>query len=261
MAPTAKVQKPAGEKKKASTKGKNVDLGCGIMRYSHSQNFKRKALYRFVGKKTKAPAKPKVSVTVTKKIGGASNGGERIVRLRKPKSYYPTKPRVAKRAAKQLNKNHTRNTRKAMTPGRVLIMLAGRHQAKRVVLLKVLKSGLLLVTGPFFLNGCPMRRVSQRYVIATRTHIDLGKLQVPEHIDDKYFKRVSLKSKNNKEGEIFATKKESYVPTEQRKADQKAIDKAVREAIRRRKDKKTMYQYLKALFRLKSSQYPHMMKF
>lgn len=261
MAPTGKVQKPASGAKKVSLKGKNAPLACGIMRYSKSQNFKRRAAFRFVGKKTKAPAKAKKMLTVTKKIGGAKNGGERVVKLTKPKASYPTKPAVAKRPSKQLFKNHVRNTRKAMTPGRVLIMLAGRHQAKRVVLLKVLKSGLLLVTGPYFLNGCPMRRVSQRYVIATRTHIDLGKFKVPEHINDKYFKRQVAKKQKAGEGEIFATKKAQYVLADQRKADQKVIDQEVRQAIRKRKDKSTMYQYLKALFRLKSSQYPHRMKF
>lgn len=261
MAPTGKVQKPASGAKKVSLKGKNKELACGIMRYSKSQNFKRRALYRFIGKKTKAAPQPKKVLTVTKKIGGASNGGQRVVKLVKPKSYYPTKARVAKRPTKQLNKNHVRNTRKTMTPGRVLIMLAGRHQAKRVVLLKVLKSGLLLVSGPFFLNGCPLRRVSQRYVIATRTHIDLGKFKVPENINDKYFKRQVAKKSKMGEGEIFATKKATYELVEQRKADQKVVDKAVREAIRKRKDKSVMYQYLKALFRLKSSQFPHRMKF
>ncbi|XP_055698410.1 60S ribosomal protein L6 [Phlebotomus papatasi] len=261
MAPTETAKNPVKKGAKKTNKAKNYDLGCGIMRYSHSQNFKRKALFRFKGKKTPKATKPKVAITVTKKIGGANNGGERVVKLQKPKSYYPTKPRVQKRPARRLFRNHVRKTRKSMVPGRVLILLAGRHQAKRVVLLKVLSSGLLLVTGPYFLNGCPMRRISQRYVIATKTVVNLGKFKLPEHINDKYFKRAAKKKTRRAEGDIFAQKKEQYVPSEQRKEDQKTVDTAVKVALRKRKDKNLIAQYLKALFRLQSSQYPHRMKF
>ncbi|GAB0093735.1 60S ribosomal protein L6 [Sergentomyia squamirostris] len=261
MAPTESVKKPVKKATKKTLKSKNYDLGCGIMRYSHSQNFKRKALFRLKGAKTRKAAKPKVAITVTKKIGGANNGGERVVKLQKPKAYYPTKPRVQKRSAKRLFKNHVRKTRKSMVPGRVLILLAGRHQAKRVVLLKVLPSGLLLVNGPYFLNGCPMRRVSQRYVIATKTVVNLGKFKVPEHVNDKYFKRAAKKKNRRTEGDIFAAKKEAYVPSDQRKEDQKTVDNAVKAALRKRPDRNLMSQYLKALFRLQSSQYPHRMKF
>ena len=68
------------------------------------------------------------------------------------------------------------------------------------------------LAGPFKINGCPLRRVNQRFVVATSTSIDLSGAKLPEKIDDAYFRRARKEKKGaaKKEGDIFEAKKESY---------------------------------------------------
>lgn len=265
MAPAVKSGKSAvaakGAKPSKFRKAINFDLGGGIMRYSRNQQYNRKALWRQKSELKPKVAVPKKPITVVKKIGGAKNGGERVVSLQKKTDVLFTKDRVTARPTKGTFSVHKRNTRKSIIPGRVVILLAGKHKGKRVVVLKVLQSGLLLINGPFSLNSCPLRRVSQRYVIATQTRVKLDNVVIPEHINDLYFRRQLLKNQNRGEGDIFAAKKPKYEATEQRRADQLAVDKAVRTAISQHKDKRILFQYLRSYFALSSSQYPHRLSF
>lgn len=264
--PTKAAAKPAAkDAPKKKSRVRNRDLGNGIVRFSKAKMFHKKAVYRFLGKKTPKTARPKKPVSIVKPIGGEKNGGTRVVFLKKRKAFYPTQNKLKRTHYKKTFSKHVRYTRSKMEPGRVLILLAGRHKGKRVVLVKVLSSGLLLVTGPFKYNACPLRRISQRYAIATATKLDISSVKVPEHLDDKYFKKNKKSTKRSvkrKEGEdIFSAKKEKYAASDARKADQKTVDSALMEVIKKHPDRKILRQYFQTMFGLRSSQYPHRMRF
>jgi large subunit ribosomal protein L6e len=88
--------------------------------------------------------------------------------------------------------------RPSLQPGAILIVLAGRFRGKRVVYLKNLGNGVLLVTGPFRINGVPLRRVNARFVIATSTKVDLAGVDT-DKFDEKYFAREKESKKSNEE--------------------------------------------------------------
>lgn len=92
--------------------------------------------------------------------------------------------------------------RPTLVPGAVLILLAGRFRGKRVILLKNLSQGVLLVSGPFKVNGVPLRRVNARYVIATSQKVDLSGIdqkKVDEVAGDKYFAQEKSDKKKGEE--------------------------------------------------------------
>ncbi|KYN17603.1 60S ribosomal protein L6 [Trachymyrmex cornetzi] len=171
------------------------------------------------------------------------------------------KKAAAAPAATKCFHEHRRYLRPTLTPGTICILLAGPHKGKRVVYLKQLKSGLLLITGPFLINACPLRRVSQNYVIVTSSKLNIKGTKLLGHINDDYFKRKHDKRAKKEEGDIFSKRKEEYKPSDQRKANQKIVDKMVIDAIKKHPDKKLLFTYLSAMFGLRSSQYLHRMKF
>jgi large subunit ribosomal protein L6e len=74
------------------------------------------------------------------------------------------------------------------------------------------------------INGVNLRRVSQAYVIATSTKVDVAGVSIPESVNDSYFVK-SKAAKSTKEGEFFGEGKEKKAFPEERKSEQKVCVK------------------------------------
>jgi large subunit ribosomal protein L6e len=238
-----------------------------IPKYSRHQMFTRSKKNIIMKKVKEGTLKPKNIAKPTKTVAAL-----------KKKPYGKTKrevtifPKLSKNVstvpARRRVKN-TRNTtaparvRSSITPGTVLIVLAGKYAGKRVVALKALTSGLILVTGPFKLNGVPITRVNQRYVIATSTKVDISKVSVPEKLDDTYFaaKKVKKAKKTEVQTESLLVKKEAEpkkTVTDEFKQFQQTVDEPILATV---KKVEHLEGYLSTLFSLKKGQMPHDMKF
>ncbi|KAK5163825.1 ribosomal protein L6e-domain-containing protein [Cryomyces antarcticus] len=194
----------------------------------------------------------------TKKFGK----GEREVphHSQKAPKYYPaedeSKPKKARKTVRPAK------LRSSLQPGAVLILLAGRFRGKRVILLKHLSQGVLLVTGPFKVNGVPLRRVNARYVIATSTKVDIS------GVDEKVIEKVgggdyfTKDKKSKKEGEeAFFKQGEKPEPKKidsSRAEDQRSVDKALLSNI---KKEPLLLSYLSSTFSLQKGDRPHQMAF
>merc|ERR1711879_561239 len=147
---------------------RNKELAPGIGRYSRSAIYKKRALYKRKKTGVKKVLKDEAK-TKTKEIGGDKNGGSRVVPVQRESRYYPTED--VRRPLAHRKKPKMAKLRQSITPGTVLVLLAGHHRGKRVIFLKQLASGLLLVTGPFKVNGVPMRRVAQSMLLPPRQRL------------------------------------------------------------------------------------------
>ena len=154
---------------------RSKELVPGVGRLSRSQVAARRGLHKGL-KKSDKPAPAATPESVEKPVGGDKNGGKRLVPTSKAPRFYPAED--VRQPKKSRKSPKAPSLRSSITPGTLLILLAGRFRGKRVVFLKRLESGLLLVTGPFKVNGVPLRRVNQAYVIATSTKLELGDFEV-----------------------------------------------------------------------------------
>mmetsp|Transcript_5372 Transcript_5372/g.7376 ORF Transcript_5372/g.7376 Transcript_5372/m.7376 type:complete len:197 (-) Transcript_5372:90-680(-) len=189
-------------------------------------------------------------------IAGPKKAAKAAATTGKSSRYYPADD-VKRPLPSRKNKKNPPNIRSSITAGAVLILLAGRFRGKRVVCLKSLESGLLLVSGPYKINGVPLRRVHPAYIIATSTKVDVSGVDVSS-IDDAYFARVPPSAEEGEEEFFAGDDPKPAIVSDQRKADQKKVDAALIKAV----DAEPMLKgYLSARFSLTKGDKPHKMVF
>jgi large subunit ribosomal protein L6e len=145
----------------------------------------------------------------------------------------------------------------------VVILLSGPNRGRRVVVLKKLSSGNLLVTGPHSLNGVSLGRVNPAYVLATTTSVSLA--GVTANVDDSFFKRgkrftknelknaSEIRNKQAEEGKAHEAKFRAELKTVQ-----KAVDSALLANI---KKVEHLGGYLSTRFTLSNNSRPHELAF
>jgi len=231
--------------KKSSKSGprntRNPELIRGVRKFGSSTTAKKAFRFKHVAKGLGKSQPKKVKSTRQSTLGRYYSAEDVKVPLR---SHKP--------------KKSVTKLRKSLKPGTVVVLLAGRFRGKRVVFLKQLQSGLLLVTGPYKVNGVPLRRVNQAYVIATSTTVDVSKADVSK-INDQFFAKDSSNKSKSKDGEAFFNKDEKKnAPSDTRKSEQKRVDTVLLASL---KSNPVLRQYLNAKFSLRNGQRPHLLKF
>lgn len=175
----------------------NYTLRKGLRRYSPSALSKFRLRPKLHKPQAVAAAAPTTVVpAVVKPASTKDKKHYKIAKIPTMRNVLPLNDR-----RKRIHRSWVRNPpklRNSIKAGTVLIMLAGRYRGRRVVFLKQLPSGLLLITGPFKINGVPLRRVSQNYVIATTTKVPLKDLKLdPTEVNDAMFsKRLPMLKKH-----------------------------------------------------------------
>ena len=205
MTKSAKNSARAGNGGKGS---KNSTLSAGVKAFSAARMVQKKGSWRCHGVKNASKAAP--AAKKQPKFYPAED-----VRVKKPRRFAVNAPKV----------------RDSITPGTVLILLSGRHRGKRVVFLEAeAKTGLLVVSGPYKINGVPLRKVNQAFVIATSTKVDVS--GVPA-VDFSIFEKVAQKDEDGDEEEFFQQNAKPVVLSPAFLAAQAKTDSTLLSAIKK----------------------------
>lgn len=235
-------------------------------------------------------------VPAKKRKGGKGRPQWEIPKKKIPK-FAMYQPAYWELGLKPKRKNFLKKTKKrapieplrpSFTLGTIVIVLAGRHKAKRAVFLKQLEqSGTLLLCGPKTCNGIKLMRIPQAYVIATKTKIDLSGKKITTryrkgddvvHTLEERIKFVKdswfVDAKNfRKEKKWKKFKKNFFVKYKQERKHyripkgfklhlaSRAINRTVWYAVKHKDKDHLLRQYLSSKFRLRGGDKPHEMVF
>ena len=199
-----------------------------------------------------------VNVEITSVAGGAP---KRKLR-NKDNTWYPADDEKTHHKRRR-NQPKAIAGRSSIVAGQVVILLSGSHRGRRVVVLKSLASGNLLVTGPYSVNGVPLKRVNPAYVIATSSKVPLDGVSC--NIDDSYFKKQIKFTKDQLKNASETRNKKSQEgkdAEEKWKAAAKNVQKGVdAKLIENIKKIEHFKGYLSTRFTLSANSRPHELKF
>lgn len=146
--------------------------------------------------------------------------------------------------------------RPGLEPGTVVILLTGKFKGKRMIFLKQLAPGFLLLNGPYCVNKVPLLKMKQDLVIITSTKIPVPEVDLSGITMD-YFVKPKKAKREQSQAEFFqAPEDEKPKLSEEVVATQKKIDDALVPSI-----DEEMVQYLRTPFTLYAGDRPHLMKF
>ncbi|AFN83592.1 60S ribosomal protein L6 [Encephalitozoon romaleae SJ-2008] len=147
---------------------------------------------------------------------------------------------VEKYKARTARKPRVRRT--DLVKGMVVVVLEGVFASKRVVYLKGLEDNLALCAGPKSINGVPLFKIDERYLLATSTVLDIN---VNVDIDEK---------------DIILTKRDDYTaPMDVEMTDaEKKIDEEIAKVA---KEIKFMKSYLSEPFEIDTTRNFYSLKY
>ena len=111
--------------------------------------------------------------------------------------------------------------------------------------------------GPYTVNGVPLRRVNQKYVIATSTKVEVAGVDVSKVTDATFKRNLSAEKKAATATDLDASVAKATTVSQERLALQKSVDAALEKNVAK---VDMLKDYLKARFTLSNNDKPHMMK-